>query len=104
MSGSIATIDVVGAHDHPDELLGDKVHFVGGFGATENPESLVAIFLAVLGKPLRDPVKRFVPGCRTKCSVFPNQGGGKADSSSARIHCRHDQTLEAFQPEIFGQD
>lgn len=103
MSRSIAAIDVVGAHDHANELLGDKIHFVGGLGATENSERLVAMFLAVLGEPLRNPIERFVPGCGSKFPVFAYQGNGEADSCSAGIHCGHDFTLEAFQPEFFGQ-
>ena len=77
MSGSIATVDIVGTHDHPNELLGNEVHFIGGFRATKDSKSRVAMVFSVICKSGGNFMERLVPRSRSEGVVFTNQGSGK---------------------------
>src|SRR5208337_2192106 len=78
VSSTVATVDVVGANDHPSEFPGQEIQFVRGLRATEYAESLRAVFLQRAAKAGGGAVKGFFPACGPQMAIFTNQWSSKS--------------------------
>jgi hypothetical protein len=83
VSSAITTVDVVGAHDGPGELLGKKIQLVRRLRAAKHSEALRSVPLGYAPKVACGAVKSLTPTGGTKLPVFPNQRMG--DSIFHRI-------------------
>jgi hypothetical protein len=72
MSSTVATVNVVRAHDHPGKFLRQEIQLVGGFRATEHAESLGAEFLHRAAKADSDTVKGFFPARGPQLAMITN--------------------------------
>jgi hypothetical protein len=72
VSSAITTVDVVGAHDGPGELLGKKIQLVRRLRAAKHSKALWSVTLLYPSKAVCRPAKSFVPTGDTKLSLFPN--------------------------------
>jgi len=74
VSSAITTVDVVGPHDGPGELLGKEIQLVRGFRTTEHAEALKSVRLRYTPQAVCGAVKSFTPTDGTKLSIFPDHG------------------------------
>ena len=78
MSGTVATIDIVGPDDRASKLLGKIVHLVRCLRATEDSEVLGSMLFHSRPKSLGGAIQCLFPGSRTKTAVFTNQWLGQS--------------------------
>jgi hypothetical protein len=78
MSGTVAAIDIVGAHHSPDKFLGSVVQLVRGLGTAEHAKVVRIVPRNGSSESVRNAVKSFIPGCRTMLPVFAHQRHGQA--------------------------
>ena len=89
VSGAITTVDIVRAHHHPSELLGDEVHFIGALGATENPKGAIAMLGAIGLESGGDRGQRLIPTGASETGRLSNQRmrqAGPSDEFAVDFH------------------
>jgi hypothetical protein len=70
VSSSVATIDIVGAHDAADEFLRGVIYFVNGLGAAEHAEVMRVVPGDGFAEGGGDATHGLVPSGRTMGTVF----------------------------------
>ena len=86
---AITTVDIVRAHHHPSELLGDEVHFIGALGATENPKGAIAMLGAIGLESGGDRGQRLIPTGASETGRLSNQRmrqAGPSDEFAVDFH------------------
>lgn len=89
MSSAITTINIVAAHDHTGKLLGNEVHLVGTFRATEDAKGAVAMPGTVRLETCCYHGQGFVPCGLTEAVRFADQGVRKAVTAKSHFLVDH---------------